>query len=117
MLKKLLVVSAYLLSCVTGNGKSVDKCVLIVVLQVSFLVNLSCVHVDIGWRISLGLQCVFAIILILGMFVLPESPRSVTVLLNLHVTSIPGILLNAITGGWCSKAWIIKQSVYWNGYV
>jgi sugar porter (SP) family MFS transporter len=44
-------------------------------IMVSFLVNLSCVHVDIGWRISLGLQCVFAIILILGMFVLPESPR------------------------------------------
>ena len=57
----------------------------IAVLQVSFLVNLGCVNFDIGWRISLGLQCVFAIILILGMIVLPESPRSVSVILNLGV--------------------------------
>ncbi|XP_062513936.1 glucose transporter GlcP-like [Corticium candelabrum] len=44
-------------------------------IMVSFIVNLGCVHFEIGWRISLGLQCVFAIILILGMIVLPESPR------------------------------------------
>jgi MFS family permease len=30
---------------------------------------------DAAWRVPLGLQCVFAIILIVGLFWLPESPR------------------------------------------
>ncbi|XP_065840781.1 uncharacterized protein [Oscarella lobularis] len=44
-------------------------------IMVSFLVNLGCVKFDAGWRISLGLQCLFALILVCGMMVLPESPR------------------------------------------
>jgi sugar porter (SP) family MFS transporter len=30
---------------------------------------------DVAWRVPLGLQCLFAIILIVGLFWLPESPR------------------------------------------
>ena len=52
------------------SNPSIDHC-----FQVSFLVNLGCVKFDAGWRISLGLQCLFALILVCGMMVLPESPR------------------------------------------
>ncbi|EDV21449.1 expressed hypothetical protein [Trichoplax adhaerens] len=44
-------------------------------IMISFLVNLAVEGVEIGWRISLGLQSVFSIILVIGMLMLPESPR------------------------------------------
>lgn len=34
---------------------------------------------DFGWRIALGLQCILATILIVGMVCLPETPRFVKV--------------------------------------
>ena len=46
-------------------------------MQVSFLVNLGCKVVFVGWRISLGLQGVLGVILIVGMLFLPETPRYV----------------------------------------
>lgn len=43
--------------------------------QVSFLVNLGCKVVLVGWRISLGMQAVLGLIFVLGMMLLPETPR------------------------------------------
>lgn len=48
---------------------------MLVFLQVSFLVNLACKVVLFGWRISLGIQGVLGLILVLGMMLLPETPR------------------------------------------
>ncbi len=47
----------------------------VLLLQVSFLVNLAVQEVLVGWRISLGLQVLLALILIVGMLFLPETPR------------------------------------------
>ncbi len=40
------------------------------------VVNVGCSKFSSGWRLSLGLQCVFGIILFSGMTFFPETPRS-----------------------------------------
>lgn len=71
--------------------------------QISFLVNLGCVHFEIGWRIALGLQCIFAITLILGMIVLPESPRFVT-----HTPNTSLVLKRQLMS---SHRWLVKRGL------
>ncbi len=44
-------------------------------LQVGFVVSLPCERYDFGWRIALGLESVFAAILLIGMCFFPETPR------------------------------------------
>jgi MFS family permease len=44
-------------------------------IMISFCVSLAFAGIDFGWRIALGLQCILATILILGMIFLPETPR------------------------------------------
>ena len=55
-------------------------------LQVSFIMtyalqphqqpgSVGYVNLDFGWRISLGLQCLFGVAFGVGMFFLPETPR------------------------------------------
>lgn len=44
-------------------------------LLVGFAVNVGCVKFELGWRVSLGLQAVFGIILAFGMFFQPRTPR------------------------------------------
>ena len=43
--------------------------------QISFLMNLAIASYEEGWRVSLGVQCLLAVILIVGMLFLPETPR------------------------------------------
>ena len=44
-------------------------------IQTAIVVNYGLEKVAFGWRISLGLLCLFAMILVIGMLFLPESPR------------------------------------------
>ena len=44
-------------------------------MQIGYIVNLICKMFAIGWRIALGLQCGFSLILVIGMLFLPETPR------------------------------------------
>lgn len=43
--------------------------------QASFIVGLICSYFLAGWRVALGVQCLFGVILIIGMIFLPETPR------------------------------------------
>ena len=44
-------------------------------LQASFIIGLICSYFLAGWRVALGVQCLFGVILIVGMLFLPETPR------------------------------------------
>ena len=57
-------------------------------LLVAFAVNLGCVELEFGWRISLGLQSAFAVVFVFGMMVLPRTPRYI-IMLYTTVTMIP----------------------------
>uniref|UniRef100_A0A1X7TT77 Major facilitator superfamily (MFS) profile domain-containing protein n=1 Tax=Amphimedon queenslandica TaxID=400682 RepID=A0A1X7TT77_AMPQE len=46
-----------------------------ITVEISFCVSVAVHTVDFGWRIALGLQCVLAVVLIIGMIFLPETPR------------------------------------------
>ncbi len=43
--------------------------------QVSFITDLVCERFTVGWRVALGAQTALGVILILGMLLLPETPR------------------------------------------
>ena len=59
------------------NTTNIDTCkqMMFFRLKVSFVASLACAEYIEGWRIALGLQCVLAIVLIIGMLFLPETPR------------------------------------------
>ncbi len=71
----IMVCSAYTPFLHTLQGVSHASCDCHMTLQVSFLVNLGCQEVLVGWRVSLGLQAVLGIVLVLGTIFLPETPR------------------------------------------
>ena len=58
---------------------------MLLLLQASFITGLVCSYFLAGWRVALGVQCLFGIILIVGMLFLPETPRYVYVVMH-HVS-------------------------------
>ena len=63
-------------------------------IQTAIVVNYELEKVAFGWRISLGLLCLFAMILVIGMLFLPESPRYIrtTLLLLIATASLKNIV-------------------------
>ena len=61
---------------------------MLLLLQASFITGLVCSYFLAGWRVALGVQCLFGIILIVGMLFLPETPRYVYVVMH-HISSEP----------------------------
>uniref|UniRef100_A0A1X7TK36 Major facilitator superfamily (MFS) profile domain-containing protein n=1 Tax=Amphimedon queenslandica TaxID=400682 RepID=A0A1X7TK36_AMPQE len=58
-----------------GRLVSLNQLFITAGIMVSFCVSVAVHTVDFGWRIALGLQCVLAVVLIIGMIFLPETPR------------------------------------------
>ena len=58
---------------------------MLLLLQASFIIGLVCSYFLAGWRVALGVQCLFGIILIVGMLFLPETPR---LQLRYHSTTV-----------------------------
>lgn len=59
-----------------GRLVSLNQLFITAGIMVSFLVSLATKDNDLfGWRIALGIQCVLAVILVIGMIFLPETPR------------------------------------------
>ena len=54
---------------------SLNQLAITVGLMVSFIADLVCDKFAAGWRVALGAQCLFGVILITGMLFLPETPR------------------------------------------
>lgn len=53
--------------------------------MIGFLTNLVAAMFTIGWRVALGMQCIFGIFLIVGMLFLPETPRWVCPYINTNL--------------------------------
>lgn len=58
-----------------GRLVSLNQLAITVGLMVSFIADLVCDKFPVGWRVALGVQCLFGVILITGMLFLPETPR------------------------------------------
>ncbi|XP_019857805.1 PREDICTED: proton myo-inositol cotransporter-like isoform X1 [Amphimedon queenslandica] len=58
-----------------GRLVSLNQLFITAGIMISFCVSVAVHTVDFGWRIALGLQCVLAVVLIIGMVFLPETPR------------------------------------------
>lgn len=58
-----------------GRLVSLNQLAITVGLMVSFIADLVCDKFAAGWRVALGAQCLFGVILITGMLFLPETPR------------------------------------------
>ena len=91
------------------NTTNIDTCkqMMFFRLKVSFVASLACAEYIEGWRIALGLQCVLAIVLIIGMLFLPETPRYgayTSLLLHKSSSTI------SLPGGWLKKGNLIEHS-------
>ena len=58
-----------------GRLVSLNQLAITAGIMVSFLADLLAAMYYSGWRAALGAQCLFGLILIFGMFFLPETPR------------------------------------------
>ncbi len=59
-----------------GRLISLNSLALTLGILTGLVVNVGCSKLSFGWRVSLGLQCLFGIILFAGMAFFPETPRS-----------------------------------------
>jgi MFS family permease len=58
-----------------GRLVSLNQLAITAGIMVSFLADLLAAKFEEGWRVALGVQCVFGIVLTVGMLFLPETPR------------------------------------------
>ena len=58
-----------------GRLVSLNQLAITAGIMVSFLADLLAAKFEEGWRVALGVQCVFGITFTVGMLFLPETPR------------------------------------------
>ena len=58
-----------------GRLVSLNQLAITAGIMVSFVADLVGAMFTVGWRVALGVQCVFGLFLIIGMLFLPETPR------------------------------------------
>ena len=58
-----------------GHLVSLNQLAITAGIMVSFVADLGASKFSAGWRVALGAQCVFGLVLIIGMLFLPETPR------------------------------------------
>ena len=58
-----------------GRLVSLNQLAITAGIMISFLADLLASMYHSGWRVALGVQCLFGLILVFGMLFLPETPR------------------------------------------
>lgn len=60
-----------------GRLVSLNQLAITAGIMASFLADLGAAMFSVGWRVALGIQCGFGLLLVVGMTFLPETPRCV----------------------------------------
>lgn len=58
-----------------GRLVSLNQLAITAGIMISCVADLVAAMFTVGWRVALGMQCVFGIVLVVGMLFLPETPR------------------------------------------